>query len=125
MSVSSESPDAFTIERHGEVLVIKVSPAMESMDSTLAESAAALVLEPLRKAQLPQVVFDMERLPFFGSSLLAVLIRCWKLTKVNGGTMVLAGVSPHARDLLRITKLDLVWPMYDSRHQAIESLMVD
>ena len=43
----------------------------------------------------------------------------------GGGQMVLAGVSERARELLRITALDQIWPIYPGRREAIEALLVD
>ena len=56
---------------------------------------------------------------------LTLLIRCWKLTVSQGGTMALAGVNERTRELLRITALDMVWPIYQSKREAIEALQVD
>ena len=39
--------------------------------------------------------------------------------------MVLAGVSERARELLRITSLDMVWPIYTTRQEAMEALLAD
>ena len=39
--------------------------------------------------------------------------------------MVLAGVSERARELLRLTSLDTVWPLYASRLEAMEALLAD
>ena len=41
------------------------------------------------------------------------------------GLMVVAGVSNRARELLHVTSLDTVWPIYDSRREAIEALEAD
>jgi anti-sigma B factor antagonist len=119
------SEDAFTIERHGEVTLIAASRALEAMDPTLIDGAAALMLEPLRMQEMPLVVIDLSGIEFFGSAFLALLIRCWKLATVRGGLMVLAGASERSRDLLRITSLDMVWPIYDDRRAAIDSLLAD
>jgi hypothetical protein len=39
--------------------------------------------------------------------------------------MALAGVNDRTRELLRVTALDTVWPMYQSRREAIEALQLD
>ena len=39
--------------------------------------------------------------------------------------MVLAGVSDRARELLHLTSLDMVWPIYATRREAIEALEAD
>lgn len=122
---SPASENAFTIERNGEVSVITASQALETLDPTLLEGASALVLDPLRSEPEPLVLFDLSDIDTFGSSFLALMIRCWKQVSTRGGTMVLTGVSEGVRDLLRITSLDTVWPIYDSRAEAIAALVAD
>jgi anti-anti-sigma factor len=119
------SPDALTIERHGEVTLISATPELENLEFGLEEQVANLVMEPLRKQDIPLVVFDLTDVDYFGSMFLALLLRCWKLAQSRGGMMALAGVSDHARELLRITALDMVWPIYTTRREAMEALMAD
>jgi anti-anti-sigma factor len=124
MSIPS-SHDAFTIERHGEITLIEASPALEGMDPSLVESAAALLLEPIRHEEEPLVLIDLSRVKYFGSTFLALLIRCWKLVSSKGGLMVVSGASEEAKELLRVTSLDIVWPIYANRFEAMESLLAD
>jgi anti-anti-sigma factor len=121
--IEPRSEDAFTIAHHGEVTVITASPALELLDISLADNAADLMLGPLRDQESPLVVVDLSLLPYFGSLFLSLLLRCHKLVSTRGGMMVLAGLSPKAKELLQITKLNLVWPIYDTRQEAIESLL--
>ena len=118
----SDAGDSFTIERHGEVTLIAATPRLESMDASLEAQVADLLMRPLREQDGPQVVFDLTGVNYFGSMFLAVLLRCWKLISATGGSLVLAGVSPQARELLRLTSLDLLWPMYGTRREAIDAL---
>lgn len=125
MSPAQSRQDAFTIERHGDVTVIVVSAAVELMDSTLIDEAAELILAPLRSQECPLVVVDLTEVPYFGSIFLGLLLRCWKLASVKGGLMALVGVSDRARELLRVTSLDMVWPIYAGRREAVEALEAD
>ncbi|MHC5539769.1 STAS domain-containing protein [Singulisphaera rosea] len=117
--------DAFSIEIHGELTLISATPALETLEFGLEEQAAAMIVEPLRHQENPLVVFDLSRVNYFGSMFLALLLRCWKLVQARGGMMALAGVSPHARELLRITSLDIVWPIYATRREAMDALLAD
>jgi anti-anti-sigma factor len=117
--------DAFTIERHGEIYVIVGSARLENMEVEHVESAAALVLDPIRESSYALVLIDLTRVDSFGSPVLAVLIRCWKLVSEKGGTMVLAGASPDVRKLLKITKFDTLWAIYDTRGEAMRALLDD
>lgn len=124
-SITTRSQDAFTIERSGELTIITANPALELVGEGLEDMAARLILEPLQGEDEPVVLFDLSQVKYFGSVFLAVMIRCWKLVLAKSGTMALAGVSSHARELLHITSLDTAWPIYADRKEAVESLMAD
>jgi anti-anti-sigma factor len=125
MSVSQPSEEHVTIERHGDVTILVPAPSLEAVDPGLVEQAAALMLAPLRNDSMPLIVVDLSKIDFFGSTFLSVLLRCWKQAQAKGGLMVVSGVSSRARELLRVTSLDMVWPIYDSRREAIEALEAD
>jgi anti-anti-sigma factor len=122
---SPHSSDVFTIERHGEITLIAATPALESLEFGLEEQAAELIMKPLRHQDAPLLVFDLSEVDYFGSVFLAVLLRSWKIVQAKGGMMALAGVSDRARELLRLTSLDIVWPIYDNRREAMEALLAD
>jgi anti-anti-sigma factor len=122
---SNPAGEAFTIERRGELTVISATEELEHIEFGLEEAVSEMILEPLRREVEPQIVFDLSRVSFFGSVFLALLIRCWKLVLSRGGTMVLSGVDDRSRELLRITSLDMVWPIYQSKREAIEALQLD
>lgn len=126
--VAMDSPtqeNAFTIGHQGDVTIITVSPVMESIDPFMVEGASTLILESIRSIDGPPVLFDLSRIAYFGSAFLALMLRCWKHVSARGGTMALTGVSATARDLLRMTALDTVWPIYDTRAEALEALLSD
>jgi anti-sigma B factor antagonist len=119
---SNPSDEAFTIERRGELTVITATEELERIEFGLEELVSDLILKPLRRQENPSIVFDLSRVDFFGSMFLALLIRCWKLALAQGGTMALSGVNEKTRELLRVTSLDMVWPMYGTKREAIEAL---
>ena len=122
---NTESQDAFTIERRGDLTVISATPALESIAMGLEDQAAELIFEPLRRDPEPLIIFDLSEVDYFGSVFLGVLLRCWKLVQAKGGTMALAGVSSRAKELLHLTSLDFVWPIYADRREAVEALLSD
>jgi anti-anti-sigma factor len=122
---TSQSPDALTIERHGEVTLVTATPALEKLDASMEDQVAQLIMGALLQEDGPLVVFDLSQVDYFGSMFIAVLLRCWKISTSKGGMMALAGVSARARELLRLTSLDMIWPMYKSRREAIEALLSD
>lgn len=114
--------DAFRIERHGDVAVVVPSSEVEALQWELIEEASGLVLAPITRLSSPLVVFDLSEVDFFGSVFLSLLLRTWKTVYQKGGTMVLCGVSDQARELLKLTALDTLWAIYDSRDEAMAVL---
>src|SRR5688572_15485293 len=111
--------DAFRIERHGDTAVVVPSSEVESLQWELIEQAAELLLGPISRMKNPSVVIDLSEVEFFGSVFLSLLLRTWKSVFQNGGTMVLCGVSKRARELLKLTALDTLWAIYDTRDEAL------
>ncbi len=125
MSRTIETQDAFTIERRGEMTIVTATPALESVGMGLEDLSARMIIEPLKGMDEPVVLFDLSQVNYFGSVFLAVMIRCWKVVLAKSGTMALAGVSPHARELLHVTALDTAWPIYADRREAVDALQDD
>ena len=124
MSATS-SKDSIQIVRHGDIAVIVTSPEIENMPETYIEQAAQVVLGPLRANPPGGIIVDLTQVNFVGSVFLSFLLRCHKIVKLQGSEMVLAGVSQKTRELLRVTALDTIWALYDTRTEALEALGTD
>jgi len=105
--------------------VISPPKDVEALQWDLVESAAELVLAPIKEQAVPMVLIDLSDIDFFGSVFLSLLLRCWKVVATRNGSMVLSGASSAARELLRLTALDTLWPIYDTADEAIEALNSD
>ena len=112
----------FQVKRHGDIAVIVPSPQIEHLPETLLEPAAQLVLSPLREDPPGQIIVDLAEVRYFGSAFITFLLRCHNLVVDRGSDLVLAGVNPNIRELLRITNLDNHWALYDTASEAIEIL---
>jgi anti-sigma B factor antagonist len=127
MSASPEpatrpSEPYLSFRRHGDVAVVGVSAAIENMQSSAIETAAQVVLFPLKENPPSNVIVDLAKVEFFTSEFISFLLRCHVIVKKHHGELVLAGVSPRVRELLRQTALDTLWAIYDNRTQALDAL---
>ena len=120
----SDTSESFEIEWHGNCIVIIPAQNVESMRWDLIEQAADIVMGPLKKLELPMVVFDLSEVQFFGSVFLSLLLRCHKYVRSRGGELVLSGPSAMARELLSVTALDTLWAIYDTRKEALDALAI-
>ena len=116
--------ESFEIHRHGDIVVLVPSPDVETMSDAMIEQAALLVLNPLKEDPPAGLIIDLSGVNYFGSMFITFLVRCHLLMHKHGhpGELVLAGVSDLARELLRMTNLDTLWALYETRAEALEAL---
>lgn len=119
------SEDAVVIHHQGEFIVLEVSSAIESLDHSAGSILADIILGPVRAAEHPMLIVDLAKVDLFGSMFLTVLMRCWQNCVTRGGMMVLCGVGERVRELLNIVRLDRLWPIYESRGEAMTALSSD
>ncbi len=110
------------IMRNGDIMIVLPAPEIEELPSSVIETAAQVVLSPLKSQPASQVIFDLSRVSFFGSEFISFLLRCHVIVKKHDSEMVLASVSSRVRELLRQTALDTLWAIYDNRAQALAAL---
>lgn len=123
MSRTATQGESFEIQRRGDIVIVEPSPEVESMSDAMIEQAAQLVLAPLKDDPPSGIIFDLSRVNYFGSLFITFLLRCHlQLKKQGDGELVLAGVSDRVRELLRMTNLDTLWALYDTRQEALEAV---
>jgi anti-sigma B factor antagonist len=125
MTPRPPAEEYFQVKRHGPVAVIVPSPEVETLPEATINTAAAMVIQPLKEDPPEHVIIDLEGVRYFGSAFITFLLRCHLPVKQQGGELVLAGVNDRIRELLHTTALDTIWPMYKTRQEALESLATD
>ncbi|MFM1802335.1 MAG: hypothetical protein RJA81_1687 [Planctomycetota bacterium] len=119
------SQDVLVLHHQGEFLIVEVSSAVEGLDHTSGDVLADMVLNVVREISQPMVIIDLTGVEIFGSMFLTVMLRCWKACVTRGGMMVLAGTGDRVRELLKIVRLDMLWPIYATRNEAMTALSSD
>ena len=119
---AAQPNDDFRLEWHGNTVVIIPASNVEAMNWELIEQAAEIVMAPIKAQDSPMVVVDLSQVNYFGSVFLALLLRCHTAVKSRGGELVLSGASKTARELLKITALDTLWAIYDTKEAALDAV---
>ena len=114
--------ESFQLKRHGDAAVIVPSPEVEQLPENVILTAAQLILAPLKDDPPSNLIVDLSGVRYFGSAFITFLLRCHLLVKQRGSELVLAGVSPRIRELLRTTALDTLWALYETRQEALDAL---
>jgi stage II sporulation protein AA (anti-sigma F factor antagonist) len=71
---------------------------------------------------IKNVVVDLCRTDYCGSTALGLIVRLWRRVRQNGGRMALCNLSEHEREIFAIAKLDSLWPICLSREDALQAI---
>lgn len=100
------------------VAVLDFGPDQQSLDETTLQSVQDGILDA-SNVDPPLLVVDLSHVDFFGSSFIEILYRVWSRLHARGGHFALCGLSPYCREVIEVTNLNTLWPVYDSVDEAV------
>lgn len=112
----------FHTETHAPTLVVVPLVNVSSLGGEHVQPELERVLGEVTQPQIRHVVIDFIKVEYFGSVMLAAAQVIWKRVRAGQGQMALCNVSPVAREVLQISKFDQIWPIFDTRQQALDTL---
>ena len=115
-------PRIFDSQCEGDTLVVVLLGDVSTLVPEQAKFELSLALEKLRPPDICNVVVDFEEIAFFGSLMLGSLHIIWQHVKQCSGNMALCNVSPTGREVLEVAQFHKLWPICDSRTEAIEAV---
>lgn len=78
-----------------------------------------------RTEERANVILDMTSVRYLDSTSLTVFIRMRKRRlEKHFPPCRIVGLSPNLRRLFKLTRLDLVWPIYDTLDEAVDSFRI-
>jgi len=119
------APKVFRAEREGPTLVVTPQGSVSSLDAGTLQPEIDALLREIAADGLRSVVFDLAEVNYFGSLMLSAIHSVWKRLRPAQGKMALCNVSDLGRDILRIARFDLLWPVYPSRQEAVDAVRPD
>lgn len=112
----------FTLARADHTVIVTPQQDLTELDFAQIESEASQILGQISKDGGPNVVVNLSKIDYTGSTALSFFMRLFKKTRSRGGEMAFCNVSPIERDVLRITRLDTLWPVCDSLEDALRKV---
>jgi anti-anti-sigma factor len=112
----------FRIERHGRIAVVIPAAEVETLSENTMQQAGRKIVAQLKADPPAALVIDLAPVYYFGSVFLSFLFLCYLPLKKHGTEVVLAGASERALELLRLTNLESLWALHDSRESALQAL---
>lgn len=113
-----------TFEKHPGYCVLTLTPAMNGCQWGEVERIGNEVLKDLERLDTPNLIVDLSELEYIGSSMVALVVRIWKLVSAKKARMAVVNKNPMVLEVFKIAKLDEVWEIVEYREDALEWLGV-
>lgn len=114
--------EPFDVCRVAGVTVAVFRNSYAQIDESQMEIVNRSLME-LGSIEPPALVLDLSHVEFFGSSFIEAMFRVWKrLQGRSGAQFAICGLKPYCREVLEITHLDKLWPLYATRDEALAQL---
>ncbi|MBI3862545.1 MAG: STAS domain-containing protein [Planctomycetia bacterium] len=68
------------------------------------------------------LVIDLASSDHLATAMLGAVVKLWKRVSQRGGRLALCNVSHNVLDVLRVTKLHAIWPIYATRDHALAAV---
>jgi anti-sigma B factor antagonist len=114
--------ELFAVEWEGPTAIVSPTHNLGELDCDQITEGAEAVLALLDDSNCRNVVVDLGRSDYVGSTALGFFVRLWKRARAQGGRMVLCNVSAHEAEILEVTRLGDLWPTHASREEALRAL---
>ena len=99
----------FQIEQLDQTVVLTPLINLGELEYERIETDGQVALDRLATAHVKNIVVDLAKTDYYGSSALGFFVRLWKRSRMQGGHMAFCNVSPHERQILEVTRLDTLW----------------
>lgn len=107
--------------RHADVVVIGITGRIDHLNAEVFKSGIAAYIAACQSGG-DRVLFDLANLEYISSAGLRVLMLASKSTRPVGGEIAVAAPRPVVREILDITRFNLVFPVYDSVDEGLRAL---
>lgn len=115
-----KTPKHFKTFTVGPVFVVELLGVVSSLADRTVLQELEEVRAQLRQGGQQALVIDLAKAAYFGSSLLEAIRILWNDLSARGGRIALCNPSDVGRDVLQVAKFDKVWPLVNSREEAIK-----
>jgi anti-sigma B factor antagonist len=120
--MSTNPSKFFATEREADTLIASPIRGMGSLAGPEFIEDRTALIEEIRHPDVRCVVVDFSNVDYFGSLLLDTLCMAWKHARERGAGMALCNLSPAGQEILQKSKLNMLWPVYPTREQAVNGL---
>jgi len=108
----------------GRVAVITFKAASISSAEQIA-AAAEQIKNFIGENHPDKIIFDFEKVKFFSSQVLGLLLDIRGRMEVANGQVVISAIDPHLHKVFRITNLDRIFKFFTDKKNAVEAMSIN
>ncbi|HYW81204.1 MAG TPA: STAS domain-containing protein [Thermoguttaceae bacterium] len=127
----------FSVESENETLIVTPLRSVGSLAEENVRPELDAIIEEIRQRELKHAVIDLREITYFGTSMLEAMFAIWRRIRTDHnesaegetpqaetirGQMTLCNVSTMGREILRVSRFDTLWPICDSKDDAIRRM---
>ncbi len=112
----------FSAESENETLIVTPLRSVGSLAEENVRPELDAILDQIRQRELKHAVIDLREVSYFGTSMLEAMHTIWRRIRDDHGQMTLCNVSTMGREILRVSRFDTLWPICDSKDDAIRKM---
>ncbi|MGE0376493.1 MAG: STAS domain-containing protein [Planctomycetaceae bacterium] len=114
----------YHIDQNASYSTITLLPGLNEAQWSDIERAGTDITGRLSAMRTPAVMVDLTPLNYMGSSMVAMIVRCWKNVQSNKGRIVVICNNDVVREVISLAGLTKVWPIVETRDAALKELGV-
>ena len=107
---------------YSEKAVIATLTERKILEQAEIEALESSIMPLIEQAGGVNLVVNFCNVEFFSSSVLGLLIRVAKKIYESDGQLKLCQINPKILEIFKITRLDRIFEIYETRQEAIQSL---
>ena len=86
------------------------------------EAFSVQIIQLIEDKKPTKMVIDFERVKFFSSQTLGLLLHIRNKLRTYGGDIVISGINPQLHRVFRITNIDKIFSFYDNIEDAVKAM---
>ena len=112
-------------DSYGPTRVVHLGKAYDSLNESTVDRVERFLLQTADQPEAKNLVVDLSHTQYFGSRFIEALFRAHNRMKRKGGKFALSGLQPYPGEVIRISRLDTVWPIFPNAEAAVQALGVE
>ncbi len=109
----------YHIDQNSNCTTVTLLPGLNDAQWSDIEKAGTDITGRLNGLKSPAVTVDLTPLTYMGSSMVAMIVRCWKNVQSNNGRIVVVCSNDVVREVISLAGLTKVWTIVETREAAL------